>query len=101
MASTAKTAAANAPRDTQAPTDPVRALLAQGQSLWLDYITRDLVRGGGLRRLIEADGIRGETSNPTIFGKAIASDSGYDQQIKELVAQGKDAEEIFEALAVT
>ena len=77
------------------------ALLAEGQSLWLDFITRDLVHGGELQRLIDEDGIRGETSNPTIFGKAVAMGTAYDRQIDELAARGYDAEAIFEALAIS
>ena len=50
---------------------PIAALAAQGQSIWLDYITRDLVRQGKLKHLIEEDGLCGMTSNPTIFQKAI------------------------------
>src|SRR5438309_3704983 len=77
------------------------ALLAEGQSLWLDCIPRDLVHGGELQRLIDEDGIRGETSNPTIFGKAVAMGTAYDRQIDELAARGYDAEAIFEALAIS
>jgi len=76
------------------------ALLEEGQSVWLDFITRDLVRGGELRRMIEQDGLRGMTSNPTIFQKAISEGNAYDEQIGELVAQGKSATEIFEAVAI-
>src|SRR3954470_2002049 len=90
----------NAVHATDAPHNPLVALVAQGQSIWLDYITRDLVRGGDLKRLIEQDGIRGMTSNPTIFQKAIASGHTYDPQIDELLRQDKDAGAIFEALAV-
>jgi transaldolase len=77
------------------------ALSGQGQSLWLDHITRDLVRGGELRRLIVEDGLRGETSNPTIFHEAIAAGTAYDDQLAELARSGHDAAAIFEALAVT
>src|SRR3954466_11058146 len=91
---------ANAAHAKDAPHNPLVALVAHGQSIWLDYITRDLVRGGDLQRLIEQDGIRGMTSNPTIFQKAIASGHAYDQQIDELLGQRKDASAIFEALAV-
>jgi transaldolase len=91
---------ANAAQAKDAPRNPLVALVALGQSVWLDYITRDLVRGGGLRELIERDGIRGMTSNPTIFQKAIAAGQAYDQQISELIGQGRDAGAIFEALAV-
>ena len=90
----------NAVHAADAPHNPLVALVAHGQSIWLDYITRDLVRGGDLQRLIEQDGIRGMTSNPTIFQKAIASGHAYDQQIDKLLGQRKDASAIFEALAV-
>lgn len=90
----------NAVRAEGAPENPLVALVANGQSIWLDYITRDLVRGGELTRLIEEDGLRGMTSNPTIFQKAIAGGHAYDDQMTELVTQAKGAGEIFEALAV-
>lgn len=89
---------AAAARDAQ--DNPLVALVALGQSIWLDYITRDLVRGGELRRLIEQDGLRGMTSNPTIFQKAIGGGDAYNAQIEALIGQGKDAGAIFEALAV-
>jgi transaldolase len=82
-------------------TNRVDALLAEGQSLWLDFITRDLVHGGELQRLIDEEGIRGETSNPTILGKAVATGTAYDDQIDELATRGYDAEAIFEALAIS
>lgn len=75
-------------------------LAEQGQSVWLDFITRDLVRSGELKRMIEEDGIRGMTSNPTIFQGAISKGNAYDEQIKGLIAEGKDAGAIFEAVAV-
>src|SRR4051794_23504429 len=78
----------------------IAELLAQGQSMWLDDLTRDLIRGGGLKKLIEQDGVRGMTSNPTIFQKSIAGGSAYDEQIRDLIGQGKQPAEIFEALAV-
>jgi transaldolase len=71
-----------------------------GQSPWYDNITRTLVRGGGLATLLEEDGIRGVTSNPTIFDKAIAGGEGYDDQLLELHRQGTGAEDAFWALAV-
>ena len=75
-------------------------LAAQGQSVWLDFITRDLLKSGELRRMIESDGLRGMTSNPTIFQNAIGKGTDYDEQIKELIAAGKDTSAIFEAVAV-
>jgi transaldolase len=74
--------------------------MALGQSLWLDYIHRELLEGGELRRLIERDGIRGVTSNPTIFEQAIAGSSAYDAAIAALAREGKDARAILEALTV-
>ena len=52
--------------------NPLKELAGQGQSIWLDYIRRNLILSGDLKRLVEEDGIRGVTSNPTIFEKAIA-----------------------------
>src|SRR4029453_14664220 len=57
--------------------NPLKELLAQGQSVWLDYIRRDLIRTGELKRLDEEDGIRGVTSNPTLFEKPIAGHQQY------------------------
>jgi transaldolase len=71
-----------------------------GQSVWYDYIRRDLYRGPELRRLIEEDGLRGMTSNPTIFQQAIAKTELYDDDIRRLGEQGLPPAEIFEALEV-
>jgi transaldolase len=79
---------------------PASALAVLGQSLWLDYIHRDLLDSGELRRLIEQDGIRGVTSNPTIFEQAIGSGTSYDTAIAALAGEGRDARGILEALAV-
>ena len=92
---------ANAVAAKGAARNPLAALVEQGQSVWLDYITRELVRGGGLKRLIEEDGIRGETSNPTIFEKAISGSGDYDEQMRQLAREGKDPQTIFECLAIT
>jgi transaldolase len=72
----------------------------QKQSLWLDDISRAMLRSGALERQIREDGIRGVTSNPTIFEKAIASGDAYDEQVAELIRAGKSAGEIFEAVEV-
>ncbi len=85
---------------TSGPVHPAAALAALGQSLWLDYIHRDLLDSGELRRLIEEDGVRGVTSNPTIFEQAIAKGASYDASVAALAAQGKDARAIFDALAI-
>ena len=81
-------------------TNPLVRLGELGQSPWYDYITRDLVATGELRRLIRDDGLRGMTSNPTIFEKALAGSAAYDADIRRLSEQGRSAGEIFEALAV-
>lgn len=75
-------------------------IVEHGQSVWLDYMTRSLVRDGHLQRLIQQNGLRGMTSNPTIFQKAIAAGNTYDEHIREELGAGKHARAIFEALAV-
>jgi transaldolase len=80
--------------------NPLRQLAELGQSVWYDYITRDLLRSGELERLIREDGLCGMTSNPTIFEKAIADSQLYDDDIRRLTEQGRNPSEIFEALAV-
>jgi transaldolase len=77
----------------------LKQLEALGQSVWLDYIRRDLVDDGGLKRLIEEDGLRGMTSNPSIFEKAILDGGLYDGAIRVLTADGKDAQAIYETLS--
>jgi transaldolase len=77
----------------------IEALLNEGQSVWLDDINRTWLQNGQLQRQIE-EGIRGVTSNPTIFERAIASGTAYDEQIADLIRQGRNAGEIFEAVAV-
>lgn len=80
--------------------NPLRRLGELGQSIWYDYITRDLLASGELNRLIEVDGLRGMTSNPTIFEKAIAGSRLYDDDIRRLSERGRNSAEIFETLAV-
>ena len=70
-----------------------------GQSIWLDYIQRSLLTSGGLKTRIE-QGVRGMTSNPTIFDKAIANSDDYDAQFTALVQQGAADREIYEQLAI-
>ncbi|MEM3857564.1 MAG: transaldolase, partial [Thermoprotei archaeon] len=65
-----------------------------GQSIWLDYIKRSFIRSGELKSLVDK-GLRGATSNPTIFDKAVAGSSDYDSEIARLSAQGKSSREIF------
>jgi transaldolase len=71
-----------------------------GQSLWLDNITRGLLRTGGLRRYINEFSITGLTSNPTIFDHAIKNSNDYDDAIRSKIAQGKSAEKLFFGLAL-
>jgi transaldolase len=78
----------------------VAALLEQGQSIWQDDIARSMLTGGSLASMIEDVGIRGVTSNPTIFEKAIAGGTDYDEQIANLIREGKSAAEIFVAVSV-
>jgi transaldolase len=79
--------------------NPLIQLGTLGQSIWLDYIRRDLIAGGGLRRLIEEDGLRGMTSNPSIFEKAIADSHDYDEEIRATALEGKSPETIYETLS--
>jgi transaldolase len=78
--------------------NPLTQLGTLGQSIWLDYISRDLIAGGRLRRLIEVDGLRGMTSNPSIFEMAIVESHDYDEDIQAMALKGKDAEAIYETL---
>ncbi len=78
----------------------LRALTLLGQSIWLDYIRRDEVQNGDLKEKIEAGWVRGVTSNPTIFRKAITGSAVYRPAIEALARQGLSAEAIFEHLAV-
>jgi transaldolase len=79
--------------------NPLKKLASFGQAIWLDYIRRDLITSGELRILIEEDGLKGITSNPSIFEKAIAGSQLYDKEIQELSRQNKDAETIYETLS--
>jgi transaldolase len=78
----------------------VAQLLDQGQSIWQDDIARSMLTSGSLAAMIEDVGIRGVTSNPTIFEKAVSAGSDYDAQIAELSKQDLSTLEIFEALAI-
>ncbi|MGW8282815.1 MAG: bifunctional transaldolase/phosoglucose isomerase, partial [Gemmatimonadota bacterium] len=76
-------------------------LLENGQSYWLDNLTRDMIRDGSLARRVESQGLRGVTSNPAIFHKAIAGGSLYESQIRDLAESGVSVAGIYEELAVT
>ena len=64
--------------------NPLKELNEFGQSVWLDFIQRKLLTGGELKRMVEEDGLKGVTSNPAIFEKAIADSDDYDDVIAEL-----------------
>jgi transaldolase len=80
--------------------NPLVELTNLGQSVWYDNIERKLVTSGELRRLIEEDSLRGVTSNPAIFEKAISGSDLYEDQLRELAEQGKSANDIYEEIAV-
>jgi transaldolase / glucose-6-phosphate isomerase len=77
------------------------ALTAAGTSIWLDQIRRSLIESGELGRLMSEDSLRGVTSNPAIFEKAILGSSDYDEQVAELAGKGLNAKEIYEEIAIT
>ena len=81
--------------------NPLKQLEACGQSPWLDYLKRSLIQTGGLRTLIERDGLKGVTSNPSIFEKAIGESGEYDDALKQFQARGDHSiPEIYEHLAI-
>lgn len=79
---------------------PLHELHAHGQSVWLDFLSRDLVDSGELARLVAEEGVRGMTSNPTIFQEALKGSDTYDEDIRRLGAEGLTPEQMFEAIAV-
>ncbi len=82
--------------------NPLQELHEYGQSVWLDYIRADLLDSGELARLVREDGVRGVTSNPSIFQKALAGDPGYEARLRALLAEvpGATEAELFERIAV-
>ncbi len=78
--------------------NPLRQLEKFGQSLWLDYIRRKLLFSDDFRRLLDDDGLKGMTSNPTIFEKAIGGSDDYDEQFNPLAHSGANVDELYEAL---
>jgi transaldolase/glucose-6-phosphate isomerase len=81
--------------------NPVKQLLTQGQSPWLDFVRRSFVRDGSLQKLVIEDGLGGVTSNPSIFEKAMGHGTDYDDEFKQLAADGDhDAADIYETMAV-
>lgn len=81
--------------------NPLRQLLEQGQSYWLDNLTREMIRNGELKRRVTEEGLRGVTSNPATFHKAISKSKEYDDQIETLAREGLAVSAIYERLVVT
>src|SRR5215469_7592367 len=81
--------------------NPLKSLRNFGQSVWLDFIRRNLIKSGELRRLIDDDGLRGVTSNPSIFEKAIAGSTDYSESLSA-AERARDTEpmELYEVLAI-
>src|SRR5512141_664472 len=75
-------------------------LAARGQSVWFDTLSRDLVRSGELKRMMDEDAVTGVTSNPTIFQKALSQGDAYDEDLKTLLAETDDPTKIFFSLAL-
>src|SRR5690606_39645066 len=71
-----------------------------GQSVWLDYIRRGILDNGELERMIRESSIRGVTSNPAIFAQAIAGSDDYDDELERLAAEGAEALEVYETVAI-
>ena len=75
--------------------NPLRGLLDYGQSPWMDYIRRDLLTGGGLKQMINDDGLRGMTSNPAIFEKSIVDSKLYADILTSAEAKTLDAKGLY------
>ena len=81
--------------------NPVKALENHGQAVWLDFLARGFVAKGDLKQLIETDGVKGVTSNPSIFEKAIGSSDEYDGAIANALKKGdRPVADLFEAVAI-
>lgn len=81
--------------------NPVKALTTHGQAIWLDFLARGFIANGELKALVDSDGVRGVTSNPSIFEKAIGGSSEYDEAISALLNErDRSASDLYETLAV-
>lgn len=83
---------------SSAPLPPLRLLSALGQSVWIDFLSRESIRGGHLQKLLDDDSVVGATSNPSIFQKAMASSDAYEEQLREL-DDDTPIKDVFWALA--
>ncbi len=88
------------PELSESGKNPLKGLLDFGQSPWMDYIRRDLLTGGELKKLIHEDGLRGMTSNPSIFAKAISGSKDYSDILDSPDAKGLNATQLYEKIAV-
>lgn len=80
--------------------NPLQQLQTQGQSVWYDNIDRVQLNSGEFKRMLDEDGVVGVTANPTIFEKSISAGHAYDEQISKLISQGKNTNEIYEAVVI-
>src|SRR5215471_18845559 len=81
-------------------TNPLVQLKTQGQSVWYDNIDRSQLISGQFKRMLDEDGIVGVTANPTIFEKSISSGHAYDEQISQLIKEGKTTSDIYEVVVI-
>src|ERR1700730_18222073 len=80
--------------------NPLLQLKNYGQSVWYDNIDRSQLVSGQFQRLLDEDGVVGVTANPTIFQKSISAGGAYDEQMTQLIAEGKSTSEIYEAMII-
>ena len=80
--------------------NPLRQIKAQGQSVWYDNIDRSQLVSGQFERLLDEDGVVGVTANPTIFEKSISAGHAYDEQLNQLIKEGKNTNDIYEAMVI-
>ena len=80
--------------------NPLKGLLAYGQSPWLDFIRRNIILNGDLKKMVDNDGLRGMTSNPAIFEKAITAGNDYDDVINDPASKSLDAKGVYEKIAI-
>ena len=85
---------------TTAVNERLAALTAAGTSVWLDQLRRGMIESGELQRMIEQDSLRGVTSNPAIFEKAILGTTDYDEDLARLAQEGKSAREVYRYMAL-
>lgn len=81
-------------------TKKLKQLLEQGQSYWLDNLSRDIIRSGELKKRVQEEGLRGVTSNPKTFSDAISKSDAYDSDIRRLADGGEEVESIYDSLMI-